>query len=144
MIKLTGLQTLQPPEDRALAYLEVDLNGQKYDWQVYIPANVPDLSQYIQDIEEKVIDDILAKEEQWANLNPKTREYVDPFGETKTIEIDKSEIVRPTIPDYYAMRRDNYPSIGDQLDALWKGVDSPEFIAILDKIREVKNMYPKY
>jgi hypothetical protein len=143
MINLTGIQTLQAPEDRALGYVEVTVNGVKYDWLVYIPANISDFDQYLQSIEQKVIDDILTKEAEWENLNPKTKEIFDPMGEPQQVEVTKSEIVKPTIPDYYALRRAEYPSIGDQLDALWKGVDSPEFQILMNRIQEVKNRYPK-
>jgi hypothetical protein len=46
------------------------------------------------------------------------------MGEVITVDIEKSEIVKPEIPDYYAKRRAEYPSIGDQLDAFWKGGDA--------------------
>jgi hypothetical protein len=43
--------------------------------------------------------------------------------------------------EYRAKRRIEYPSIGDQLDALFRaGVFPPEMAA---KIQEIKNKYPK-
>lgn len=43
--------------------------------------------------------------------------------------------------DYAARRRLDYPSIGDQLDALWRGgEDANEMLA---RIMEVKAMHPK-
>jgi hypothetical protein len=66
----------------------------------------------------------------------------DPItGEAKTVPIEKSEIVRPDMPDYYAKRRAEYPSLGDQLDALWKG--GPAQVAMQEKIAAVKAKYPK-
>ena len=43
--------------------------------------------------------------------------------------------------DYAELRRNDYPAIGDQLDALWKG--GPALDAMREKILEVKAKYPK-
>ena len=144
MMVLTGLQTLAHPEDRGLANIQVEVNGSVYDWQIYIPGDITSLSSYLASVEQKTIDEILAKEAEWEALDPKTREITDVIsGDVITVDIDKSEIVRPSVPDYYALRRGEYPAIGDQLDAIWKGADSPEFAVILQKIQEVKQKYPK-
>jgi hypothetical protein len=42
---------------------------------------------------------------------------------------------------YKAQRAAEYPSIGDQLDALWKGGAEAE--AMLAKVQAVKQKYPK-
>jgi hypothetical protein len=42
---------------------------------------------------------------------------------------------------YIAKRKAEYPSIGDQLDALWKGGAEAE--AMLAKVQAVKAKYPK-
>ena len=42
---------------------------------------------------------------------------------------------------YRHQRRAEYPSIGDQLDALWKGGDA--LAEMQAKIQTVKNKYPK-
>lgn len=42
---------------------------------------------------------------------------------------------------YQAQRRAEYPAIGDQLDALWKGGDAAT--AMLAQVQAVKNKYPK-
>jgi len=42
---------------------------------------------------------------------------------------------------YIAKRASEYPPIGDQLDALWKGGAEAE--AMLAKVQAVKNKYPK-
>lgn len=140
-ISLEGLMTVGGDETRALAMVKVNHNGQDYDWQMFVPNGV-DLSTFITDSEVTVKAQIDAKEAAWTALDPKTREIEDPItGETTTVDIDKSEIVRPDIPDYYAKRRAEYPSIGDQLDAFWKGGD--EAAAMLLKIQAVKDKYPK-
>ncbi len=52
-------------------------------------------------------------------------------------------------PDPAPLRRDAYPSIGDQLDAIWKALRAnpdllpPDTQAMLQKIDEVKTNYPK-
>jgi len=43
--------------------------------------------------------------------------------------------------EYKAKRQAEYPSIGDQLDALWKGGDAAA--EMLAKVQAVKNKYPK-
>jgi len=140
-ISLEGLMTVGGDETRALAMVKVNHNNQDYDWQIFVPNGV-DLSTFITDSEVAVKAQIDAKEAAWTALDPKTREIEDPItGGTTTVDIDKSEIVRPDIPDYYAKRRAEYPSIGDQLDAFWKGGD--EAAAMLLKIQAVKDKYPK-
>jgi hypothetical protein len=43
--------------------------------------------------------------------------------------------------DYAELRRKDYPDIGDQLDALWKGGTALEEMA--RKVAAVKEKYPK-
>jgi len=43
--------------------------------------------------------------------------------------------------DYIAKRQPEYPPIGDQLDALWKGGDAAA--EMLAKVQAVKTKYPK-
>ena len=140
-ISLEGLMSPGGDETRALALLKVDHNGLTYDWQAFVPPNT-DLTTFIAQSETAIKAQIDAKEAAWAALTPKTREVTDPItGEAKTVPIEKSEIVRPDIPDYYAKRRAEYPSIGDQLDALWKGGDAQT--AMQAQIAAVKTKYPK-
>ena len=51
----------------------------------------------------------------------------------------------PTGKNYASMRRSEYPSVGDQLDAAYKARqgDDAEQIALDDLISEVKDKYPK-
>jgi len=42
---------------------------------------------------------------------------------------------------YVSKRQAEYPTIGDQLDALWKGGDAAA--EMLAKVQAVKNKYPK-
>jgi len=50
--------------------------------------------------------------------------------------IDEQEAIK-----YKMQRFHEYPSIGDQLDALWKGGDAAA--EMLAKVQAVKNKYPK-
>lgn len=43
--------------------------------------------------------------------------------------------------EYKELRREAYPPIGDQLDALWKGGQDAEDMAV--QIRSVKTSFPK-
>lgn len=43
--------------------------------------------------------------------------------------------------EYQRLRAPEYPSIGDQLDALWKGGEAAA--AMLEQVRAVKAKYPK-
>jgi len=140
MISLEGIASNLPNEESGLAYLKVEHNEQTYDWQLFIPQGV-DLSAYIASKEAAIYADIDAKEAAWV-VAPKTREITDPMtNEVRTVDIDKSEVVRPDNPDYYALRRAEYPALGEQLDALWKGGDAAAAMAA--QILAVKAKYPK-
>lgn len=139
-ISLTGLATPGGEETRLLANIKVEHNNQTYDWQAFVPFGV-DYGAYLNERELVIKAEIDAKEAEWQALDPKTREIEDIGGEVIIEDIQKSEIVRPEIPDYYAKRRKEYPSIGDQLDAFWKGGD--DATAMLAKIQAVKDKYPK-
>lgn len=58
------------------------------------------------------------------------------------VEIDLALVNAWKDPDaYIAKRASEYPPIGDQLDALWKGGAEAE--AMLAKVQAVKAKYPK-
>ena len=140
-VTLTGIYTPPPPETRDLANIEVDYDGTIYQWQIYIPQGI-DLSAYIAACGDKVKAEIDAKELEWVNA-PKTKTIENLFDGTIEVEVQKDEIVRPDIPDYYAKRRDEYPPLSDQIGALLKGVDSTEYAEILAEVASVKAKYPK-
>ena len=143
-INLMGIASNLPDENRALAYIEVIYNDVKYDWQIFIPNNVENIDQFLQSAQQSIINDIYSKELVWAAIDPKTRTIQDPMtNENIEVPISKEEIVKPSIPDYYALRRSEYPSLGDQLDAMWKGLDSQAFSDMQAKIIAVKAKYPK-
>ena len=138
MISLEGLQSGVAGEDRAIAILKVEHNGQTYDWMTFVPPDT-DLATYIAASEARIKAEIDAKEALWA-ASPKMRE-IDGINGIETVAIDKSEIVRADNPDYYASRRAEYPALADQLDAMWKGADA--MTAMAAKIAAVKAKYPK-
>jgi hypothetical protein len=58
------------------------------------------------------------------------------------VEIDMALLdswIDPNEYKYYRMKE--YPSIGDQLDALWKGGEAAA--EMLAKVQAIKNKYPK-
>lgn len=142
-IGLKGLYTPPAPEDRDIVYLEVFHNGQTYDWSAYVPRG-QNVAESLSAIEDSIYAEIDAKEAVWETLEPKTKDRFNPMTmTTETVPIVKDEIVKPDSPDYYALRRNEYPPMSDQLGAIAKGVDSPEYQSILEKIAAVKAKYPK-
>lgn len=140
-ISLEGIASNIEGEERGLAYLNVEHDGQTYAWQIFVPPN-SDLAAYLASKEADIYADIDAKEAAWAALTPKTRQIPDAMGgDPVTVNIDKSEVVRPDIPDYYAKRRAEYPSLAEQMGAMWKGGDAAAAMAA--KIAEIKAKYPK-
>lgn len=135
-ITLTGLYTPPLPETRNIANIDVVHNDLTYQWQIYIPQEA-DIATYLSDCTARVAAEIEAKEAQWLTVE-KTIDTV--FGEST---INKQDIVRPDIPDYYAKRRDAYPPIGEQIGAIFKGADSTDFQTMQLAIQAVKDKYPK-
>jgi len=143
-ILLTGLASNLPNENRALAYIDVQHNETTYNWQIFIPNNTDNIDEFLQSSKQSILNDIDSKEAEWESLDPKTITIEDPMtGQSIDVPITKEQIVKPSIPDYYALRRDEYPSLGDQLDAVWKGLDSQAFSDMQSKIAAVKAKYPK-
>ena len=62
-----------------------------------------------------------------------TEEEVEAEVARLQAEYDAKEYQRQRVPEY--------PSIGDQLDAIWKGGDS--YDAMLAKVMAIKDKYPK-
>lgn len=116
-IKSAGLLTPGGLEDRDLIVMDVEYNKNTYSWSIYSVSgqNTNDtIDNALASIEQRIVAQLAAGEEP-----------------------------SPEIPDYYAKRRSEYPSIGDQLGALYKGIDTPEYAAMQAKIQAVKDKYPK-
>lgn len=63
-------------------------------------------------------------------------------GEASVITPTWDEINTLILSDSYKSNREAaYPSVGDQLDAIWKG--GADFEAMKNKIAEIKLRYPK-
>ena len=139
------LKGIQNSADRILAYLLITLNDVEYDWSVYIPIDeMGNISDYLDRIAPDIFTEINAKENIWQTMD-KTRVQTDPItGEQISIEINKNEIVRPDIPDYYDLRKQSYPPLGDQMDAVWRGNQSTDYWETYEKIEEVKQKFPKH
>jgi hypothetical protein len=142
-IQLEGLYTPGGNEERSLAHVVIDYNNNQYKWQIYIPPDV-NLVEYLETVKPSIQSEIDSKEMLWQSLDPKTKTIENSStGEMEIVDIRKEEIVKPDVPDYYALRRNEYPKISDQLDAIWKGPDSSDYQSIINKILEIKNKYPK-
>lgn len=61
--------------------------------------------------------------------------------ELEQARIDAEAAAAEAVFAYRAKRAAEYPSIGDQLDALWKGGDAA--VEMLAQIQAVKDAYPK-
>ena len=63
-------------------------------------------------------------------------------ADNNVVEYDKAAVeAHAASKEYITKRAAEYPSIGDQLDALWKGGDAAT--EMLAKVQAVKNKYPK-
>ena len=146
-VELKSIFTPPAPETRDIAHIEVVHNGNTYIWMVYTSQGV-NIADSLASMESRIYAEIDYKEAQWAALDPKTKTIQNPLnfltGEgTVVVDIAKEEVVKPDYPDYYALRRNEYPPVGDQLGALAKGVESQEYQDMLSKIQAVKDKYPK-
>jgi hypothetical protein len=81
---------------------------------------------------------------QWT-LRGEELEWVDTIQTKPTEQELQNEIVRLQAQydanEYQRKRAAEYPPIGDQLDALWKGGDAAA--EMLTKVQAVKTKYPK-
>lgn len=116
-VKSAGLSTPGGAEDRGLIVLEIEYDGNTYPWAIYTVSG--------QTLDETIETALPSIEQRIA------------------AQLAAGEPVLPDVPDYYAKRRAEYPSMGDQLGALFKGPDSQEYTDMLAKIQAIKDKYPK-
>lgn len=145
-LTLDGLAAVDS-ETRSIAHVTADYDGNIYKWSVYVPDAVVNLSNFLSLalITNRVKNQIDAAEAEWAALDPKTRTIINELGEEVIVPILKEEVVRPTIPDYYTRRRLGYPPLGEQLDAIWKGLANPsdqDYLDMAAKIAAIKTRFP--
>jgi hypothetical protein len=70
------------------------------------------------------------------------RDDVAYDADNNIVEYDKAAVeAYAASKEYITKRVAEYPTIGDQLDALWKGGDAAA--EMLAKVQAVKNKYPK-
>ena len=63
-------------------------------------------------------------------------------AQDNVVEYDRAAVTaHAASKEYITKRAAEYPTIGDQLDALWKGGDAAA--EMLAKVQAVKNKYPK-
>jgi hypothetical protein len=81
----------------------------------------------------------IAVEDDYDTMIEDTSITVEVGMPTARREKTRTEIVSEL--SYATKRKAEYPSIGDQLDALWKGGDAAD--EMIAKVQAVKNKYPK-
>lgn len=100
----SGLSSETTRSGRSLLYIDVIRNGETYKWAVYIPAG-ENINTWLTANASVIEQDIVRKEALWAT-SPHTEEIIDMDGNTVTVDIPKSRIVCPTIPDYEEIASD--------------------------------------
>ena len=77
-------------------------------------------------------------------------ELIVQGGEDPAETAARREAWQAIVPDYAELRRETYPSIGDQLDMLWHAIDTGDWTAAKVKTTEfytalkaVKTAHPK-
>jgi len=87
----------------------------------------------------------MIKPEAIVELNPSVvivRDDIAYDADNNIVEYDKAAVdALLASKEYITKRAAEYPTIGDQLDALWKGGDAAA--EMLAKVQAVKNKYPK-
>lgn len=144
-IQIYGLAPSTSEDDRTTILVDVVYNDENYKWQIRMPNNFKgSFSDFVNVNSEKIYNDIQTKLDAWAT-HPKTKKIVtiddNDLPTEITVAITKEEIVKPTYPDYYVLRKKEYPSIFEQLDCLWK--DDVSVAEMKEKILEIKAKYPK-
>jgi capsid portal protein len=142
---IKGIAAGNLQDDRTILIVDATLNDEIFDWQIRVPPSYTgSFSEYVENTSEQIFADIENKMTIWQNLSPKTQDIViNDFGEeqTITVPIQQQDIVKPTYPDYYVLRANEYPSISEQLDAIWKGGTPQQNMQYA--IQDIKTKYPK-
>jgi hypothetical protein len=142
-LTISGIQDGNSLDDRITIFLTVEHNGEIFDWFVKQPkSHTGTYQEYVDLVANSVYTDIESKLQAWNDLEPKTLSVTDPLtGETTVVTRERSEIVKPTYPDYYVLRAQEYPNVNEQMDSFWKGGNAMEEMQEL--IAAVKLKYPK-
>jgi len=141
-IILRGIAPGSQNDDRTVLIVDIHYNDEIFPWELRMPPTYTmNWDDYIDSNSDKLFLELETKLTEWENLDPKFTEIEDPMGMTSSVEITREDWVKPTYPDYYALRFREYPSLSEQLDSFWKGDDAIE--SMRDKIAEIKEKYPK-
>lgn len=135
MIEFKGLKSGDAQDERTTFYLNVSIDGDTYPWFVKV-AEGTDPATYLTANEDSILDAVQAKIDEWEETQPTTDD-----GDGNEIPVSKADFVKPDYPDYFVKRKRAYPSLGEQLDAVWKGGQAQEDMA--DLIASIKAQYPK-
>lgn len=137
-IILKGIGPSSPPDDRTLILLDVTYNDEVFAWETrMLPTYTGSFQEHIDVHSTAIYADIQNKLTEWENLSPKTREIEDGV----IVPVTRDEIVKPTYPDYYVLRAQEYPTLAEQMDAFWKGGEAQQNMQQL--ISNIKLKYPK-
>lgn len=141
-IAIVGISSNDNDDKRTNIFLKVTHNDEIFDWNIRMhPSFEGSFQDYVDQNIDNIHADINLKLEQWNNLNPKVQEIENYLGQKVFVEIKKTDIVKPTYPDYYIIRQKEYPSINEQLDAFWKG--GVHQTDMYNKILQIKTKYSK-
>jgi hypothetical protein len=144
-IVLKSLSSNLPNDDRCLANIEVNYNNIIYNWAVFIPNNISNIDEYIESIENSIFQDIQQKEDLWMSMTEEEKiiSTNDPLMNTQiSYVLNKEDVVKPTIPDNYAIRKSLYPPLEEQLDAYWAGSGSSKYKEMFETIKNIKKNHP--
>lgn len=142
MIAVTGISDGNKDDDRLVVFLKVTHLEKEYDWFIRIPPNTLDWREYVNLQESAILADIEKKEQEWELVKDTVKYETESLtGQQFEVRPTRDDIVRPTYPDYYILRKQEYPSLAEQMDAYWKGGDS--LAEMQDKILGIKQKYPK-
>lgn len=143
-ISLNGIVSNLANEERVLLLLSVIYNDEKYEWQRFALPDTTIDANYLNSLIPSVEQEISYKLEQWNSTDKTPTNEIDNLsGDSRQVEINKHDVVKPDNPDYYSLRRNEYPKIGEQLDAFWKGQESTEYKEMIKIIQDIKIKYPK-
>jgi hypothetical protein len=125
MIELAGIESNLLNDERMKVNIDVIIDGVAYKWFVLLLSET-DFNAYLSANEQAIKTKVRAKIYEWENGD-------------RSIPI--TEYVQPEYPDYWVHRKLEYPSMGQQLDALWKG--GQDAAAMKQAVQDVKDKYPK-
>lgn len=104
---------------RILVMVDIIYNNTIYDWVVYVP-NGADIMTHLSENSTIYENDIDNKEAIWLSI-PHIKTITDEYGNVEEIEILKSDIVKPTIPDELEKSpQDNIKGLQNTIQSLTK------------------------